>query len=105
MTMTPLPVLTSEGYPACVRSGFCCRQAVCPFGEWDAVAHQCRFLVVQERQGAAAFHGCSKYDEIAALPRKFGAAISPAFGGGCSSTMFNKQRMTNLRVLRITSAK
>ena len=29
---------------ACIRSGYCCQRGICPFGEWDEEAHQCKHL-------------------------------------------------------------
>ena len=31
----------------CVRSGYCCKQAPCPFGEWDRDKNQCKYLIVE----------------------------------------------------------
>lgn len=60
----------------CVHSGYCCRQAPCPFGKWNEHKHQCEFLTDDNM--------CAKYDEIKDLP---GADISPAFGAGCCSPL------------------
>ena len=71
------------GAEPCVNSGFCCRTASCPFGEWDAENHQCRFLTEE--------NFCGKFEEIIQLPRDRWES-SPAFGAGCSSTLFNESR-------------
>ena len=65
----------------CIRCGFCCCVSVCPYGDWDEVKKQCRFLTKENL--------CEKYDEIVKSP---GSVISPAFGAGCSSTLFNERR-------------
>ena len=65
---------------ACIRSGFCCQQGVCPFGKWDEVKHQCAYL---EGDAPGSF-ACGIYDEIIKHPD---AAFSPAFGAGCGSSL------------------
>jgi hypothetical protein len=74
----------------CVRSGFCCKKAPCPFGVWDYSLAQCRFL---QGAGPGAYE-CAIHDDIIQEPD---AALSPAFGTGCSSTMFNEDRDEVLR--------
>ena len=74
----------------CVRSGFCCRTAPCPFGTWDAEAGQCEHLV-GDRPGE---YACGIHDQIKDLP---GAGISPAFGTGCCSPLFNRDRALVLK--------
>lgn len=64
----------------CLRSGFCCKQGVCPFGRWDAAKKQCAFLE-GDRPGS---YQCGKYAEIIAHPE---SEFSPAFGAGCCSSM------------------
>ena len=64
----------------CVRSGFCCKQGVCPFGTWDPAAHQCAHLI-GDRPGN---YECGIYEDIR---RHESAVWSPAFGSGCSSTL------------------
>ena len=66
-------------FAPCIRSGWCCKQAPCPFGEATSDSDSsCRFLGGSE----AGKHFGIKYDEI---KDKVGADISPAFGGGCGS--------------------
>ena len=65
----------------CLRSGLCCKIAPCPFGEGTP----CRFL----GGNAPGNYSCEKYDEIQKHPL---AWMSPAFGAGCSSTLFNPDR-------------
>jgi hypothetical protein len=67
----------------CVRSGYCCRQAICPFGEWDTGLQRCKYL-------AGSIPGrfsCDRYDEIVAGAPGNGADLSPAFGAGCCSPL------------------
>lgn len=78
----------------CVRYGHCCRVAPCLFGEWDEEAEQCRFL---EDDGEFQTR-CGRYDEVMALPSSARWA-SPAFGAGCSSTLFNEDRDAVLRAM------
>lgn len=78
---------------ACVRSGWCCRQGVCPYGTWDPVEEQCVHLVGELPGGFS----CGIHDEImAADPDQ---QTSPAFGAGCSSSM-NPHRAVVLRAAR-----
>lgn len=73
---------------SCVRSGFCCKKAPCPYGEWDSKAHQCVFLVPDPNSE----HGqylCGKFDEIQKDPDSW---IAPAFGAGCCMSLFNEDR-------------
>lgn len=82
----------------CVRSGFCCKQAPCAFGEWDAVKRQCRHLEIdREIAPGVVTHRCGIYAEISGKP---GAEISPAFGAGCCSPMFNENRSAIIRVTK-----
>lgn len=74
----------------CVRSGFCCRRAPCPFGEWDPEAGQCTSLEQDEEVAPGVFTTkCGKYDEIQRSGR---GEMSPAFGTGCCSSLFNTER-------------
>jgi hypothetical protein len=64
----------------CVRSGYCCKKAPCPFGTWDSERAQCAYLG-GNKPGA---YTCLRYAEITRAP---GAELSPAFGAGCSSSL------------------
>lgn len=75
----------SPKYP-CVKCGYCCRKTVCPFGVWDNENQRCVFLTENNL--------CSQYDKIKKRPD---ASISPAFGTGCSSPMFNDVRNKKIR--------
>lgn len=78
----------------CVQSGFCCKKAPCQFGEWDPVAEQCRYLEKNEKTPKYVTYKCAKYADIQKIP---GSEISPAFGAGCSSTLFNEDRDNIIR--------
>lgn len=82
---------------ACVRSGLCCRTGPCAFGEWDAAAHQCRFLTVEHQGDGFTTFACGKKAEIDALPASRGAQWNPAFGAGCCMPLFNDNRQRILR--------
>ena len=71
----------------CVRSGFCCKQGICPYGEWDEKAHQCKFL--QEDDPELGTHFCGKYEEIKKIEKDH---RNKMFGCGCSSPLFNNDR-------------
>lgn len=75
------------GAKPCQRTGWCCEQAPCPFGRWDAVAKRCTEL---RYEGTTAV--CSKFEEILALPPSAMADLAPAFGAGCCSPMNPKRR-------------
>lgn len=60
----------------CVRSGWCCRQVVCPFGTWDPELRQCAHLVGP----GPGQYACGIHDQIAGQPH---AKLVPAFGAGC----------------------
>lgn len=72
---------------ACVRSGFCCKQAPCPFGEADETG-ACVHLK-PDSESTAGQYLCARYDFIREQP---GADVAPAFGTGCSSPLFNEDR-------------
>ncbi len=78
----------------CVQSGFCCKKAPCQFGEWDPDAKQCRYLETNEKTPKYVTYKCQKYEAIQKIP---GSEISPAFGAGCSSSLFNEDRDNIIR--------
>lgn len=69
----------------CLRSGYCCKKALCPFGEWNEDETACRFLE-GDRPGE---YSCGRYDWIVLQP---GADFSPAFGAGCCSPLNTDRR-------------
>lgn len=82
----------------CVRSGFCCKRAPCGHGEVTSPTNpSCRFLEVEREIQGVPLYRCGIYKEITAKP---GWEFSPAFGAGCSSTLFNEDRDRVLHVLR-----
>ena len=70
----------------CVQCGFCCTRGCCPYGGWDEEKEQCQFLTKEDL--------CEKYEEIQKDPS---SEISPAFGAGCSSPLFNTRRDEKIR--------
>ena len=85
----PLPLC--EGASPCVGSGFCCKQAPCPFGEpVSETDRSCQFLVQLEQEaGKHPRYTCGKYDEIVEQPQW---EVAPAFGAGCCSALGNPDR-------------
>ena len=75
----------------CVRSGWCCQQAPCPFGEAEEGGTACIHLVGDE----PGEYECGRFDEIMAMPPEMGAEVAPAFGAGCCSN-FNPVRIALL---------
>ncbi len=76
----------------CVRCGYCCKVRPCAFGRTRGTdTTKCKFL---EHEGE--LYRCGIYAQIITDPR---AAIDPAFGSGCSSTLFNSDRERVLRCL------
>lgn len=80
--------LLSAVSPKCVHCGYCCRKSACVFGA-AALGGGCAFLTEDNL--------CGRYDEIKDHP---GANISPAFGAGCCSPLFNTYRENKLKVLK-----
>lgn len=82
----------------CVGSGFCCKQAPCPYGKALPGSRQCVYLAVWDQsETVATRYRCERYDFIKAQP---GSDFSPAFGAGCSSALFNTDRDAILIELR-----
>ena len=81
----PLPLWPSA--KPCVRSGFCCRKAPCPFGEKAKDHNGCKHLV-EEPDGRTL---CGRYEYILSLPQEQWA-MAPAFGAGCCMSLFNEDR-------------
>jgi len=74
----------------CVQCGYCCKVAPCAYGTWNSEKQQCTFLTEE--------NFCGKYERLITIP---GAKFNPAFGTGCSSSLFNADRdkkiMENIR--------
>lgn len=90
--ITPLQLAVEYGAQPCVRSGFCCKQAACGFGEYDQAGGQCKHLGRDD----AGQYTCLIAEQIVQDPTW---VISPAFGAGCCSTM-NTDRQEILRSRR-----
>jgi len=70
----------------------------CPYGASVSDTNPaCVFLEpVEQSPGLHPRYVCGIYDEIVRMP---GSEICPAFGGGCSSPLFNTDRAAILRDL------
>ena len=76
----------------CLRSGYCCKKAPCPFGQPISIDNLgCKFL----GGDSPGKYYCQKYDEIQAGMPDNAADMSPAFGAGCSSPL-NTDRLNLL---------
>lgn len=74
----------------CIRSGFCCKKAPCGFGKPIEGGTRCVYLEIEaELSPGVPIHRCGIYDKIRQDPS---SVYSPAFGAGCSSTLFNEDR-------------
>ncbi len=82
MAKQPLPLY--PGAKPCVRSGFCCKQAPCGYGDWNENKTQCKHLVKENGQ-----YACAIYEQITESP---GWEFSPAFGAGCCSPLNTDRR-------------
>ncbi len=80
----------------CVRSGYCCKKAPCPFGTRDDRGW-CEHLVETSKIDDVPIYGCGIYDYIKTQP---GWGFCPAFGAGCSSTLFNEDRERVIRAMK-----
>lgn len=76
------------GASPCVGSGFCCKARPCPFGTGTPCVH---LKPVDDLR-----YTCGIAEEIMQQP---GWELAPAFGAGCSSTLFNTDRD---RIIRLT---
>ena len=93
-TKSPLSLDILE-VQSCVGSGFCCRVAPCPYGEWNEDKSACKHLVeITSDDEENPRFGCGIYDEIVKQPLWH---LCPAFGQGCVSTLFNADRRAILR--------
>lgn len=79
-------------------SGYCCKQAPCPYGKAAPGARRCVYLVIWEQSDTETpRYRCEKYAEIQKQP---GSWVSPAFGAGCTSPLGNTARQQILVELR-----
>jgi len=79
------------GASPCVGSGYCCKVRPCPFGKGTPCVH------LKPVDGLR--YTCGIAEEIMTKP---GWELSPAFGAGCSSTLFNADRARIIRLARAT---
>ena len=88
----------AERHP-CVRSGYCCNLRPCPYGEVRSQDDPgCRYLEVEgEIAPGVKVHRCGRYDWIMQNVPEADWKVSPAFGAGCSSPLFNTARDAILR--------
>lgn len=92
----PLPLY--PGASPCVGSGFCCKLAPCPYGEWNKTKTQCAHLIpIGTASGKHQRYTCGKYEYIVNQPDW---QLIPAFGAGCCSTIGNPDRSAIIRELR-----
>jgi hypothetical protein len=86
----------------CVRSGYCCKVRPCFYGEVKSPTdHSCKFLEVErEIAPGVPVYRCGKYEWIMANVPEAEWMIHPAFGGGCSSPLFNTDRNQIIRLIR-----
>lgn len=82
-------------YSPCVRSGFCCKTAVCGYGEAGEEG-QCKYLVTKIKGEGFEFFECARHDFIIAQP---GHEMMPAFGEGCCMPLFNTFRNANIKAM------
>jgi len=74
--------------PECVMCGWCCKQTVCYYGQWDYDRHQCMFLTDDNL--------CSKYEEIVNYEKSIGLEVG-LFGSGCCLNYANPDRIELLK--------
>jgi len=87
----------------CVRSGYCCKKRPCDFGEVKGPDDpSCKFLEVEEEIAPGVFrHRCGRYNWILEnVPERVWRFMTPAFGGGCSSPLFNTDRNAVIAAMR-----
>lgn len=87
------------GAQPCVGSGFCCKRAPCPYGERDPATGWCIHLEPwRDDDLPAQRYRCARYAFIIQQP---GSGWVPAFGAGCSATLFNDDRERVLAALSL----
>ena len=70
----------------CVKCGYCCTQSACLYGEYDEEIKKCKYLNSKML--------CDRYAFI--LEQPF-SKITPAFGAGCCSPLFNIMRAKKIK--------
>ncbi len=79
----------------CLRSGLCCKIAICPYGEANDQGG-CKYLITKFKGDGYEFFECGRHDYIITQP---GHEFIPAFGEGCCMALANSLRQANLRAL------
>lgn len=80
-----------SGSSPCVNCGYCCLMVPCAFGKADEKTGICLFI---EKRGERIF--CGKYEEII-NGSDLSWMVTPAFGAGCCSSLFNERRKNILQ--------
>lgn len=83
-----------QRYSPCVRSGFCCKTAICGWGETNE-SGGCKYLITKIQGEGYEFFECGHHDWIIQQP---GSEMMPAFGVGCCMNM-NTFRHANIKAL------
>lgn len=93
----PLPLY--PGASSCVGSGMCCKRAPCQFGKVTGPDNlTCVYLkAIDTNYGQHPRYTCGIYHQIIGQP---GWELSPAFGAGCCSSLFNADRDAIIRDIR-----
>jgi hypothetical protein len=81
----------------CVRCGFCCKSFPCGFGEDDESGGCVHLKEIDLLGGKVPIYACGLYDYIRTQP---GWKMSPAFGQGCSSPLFNDMRERVIKAMK-----
>src|SRR5262245_40470881 len=90
--------MPEEKYDPCVGSGFCCKKSPCPHGERAPDTGWCIHLTPWEGDDLGVpRYRCGRYEYIRTQP---GWELCPAFGAGCSSPLFNRDRDLVVLALR-----
>jgi hypothetical protein len=79
----------------CVRSGLCCKIAICPYGAPNEEGG-CKFLLTKIKGEDFEFFECGQHDYIITQP---GHEFMPAFGEGCCMALANQFRQANIKAL------
>lgn len=83
----------------CVGSGFCCKEAPCPYGSRDPATGWCIHLEPWKDDTLdVPRYRCGRYEFIQTQP---GSEWVPAFGAGCCMPLFNDDRDRIVRALRV----
>lgn len=81
----------------CVGSGLCCKTGSCPYGQWDAIKHSCKFLETSLSGNNFEIYRCGRYEYI---KQQKGNELVPAFGAGCCMSLFNDNRKNIIKELK-----